>query len=309
MESAQTIERLSSKKFCEQCLVSGIKSPIQLFQLNDEEALLMCKNENCTYMPCENWETLVVKRNISQINRSSSRKARPLSLCSESSLSSRSISVQSAPQRLPVSVNKYSKSSTPSLIVKPQSSEANKSFSRLRQRPLSSPTPSIDSSASEEPERSTLVPIAPFLCRHAHSFASFEVKNTEDKQLQDFLPNRRESYTSWNLNRVPTKGLKRRGSSLDSDSLSSCSSSVDSRPTSPFENPVKTGGLQTQVKPTKKVVLSAYAVSKLREGSCKIRLVKNREGHTSHVKLVPLPNRDSSIISFTPKDNKRESSQ
>ncbi|KAK3701956.1 hypothetical protein RRG08_017846 [Elysia crispata] len=313
-----TIERLTSKKFCEQCLLSGFKSPIQLFQLNDEEALLMCKNESCTFMPAENWKTLIVKRHISQISRSSIRKNRPLSLISESSFSGSKVSVHSAPQRLPVSLNKHTKSSTPCLIVKPHSIQAasnlDKSFiQQLTQRPLSSPTPSIDTSTSEEPERRTLVPIAPFLCRHAHSFASFERKNSDDQANQEFLLNKRENHTLWNLNRLPARGLKRRGSSLDSDSLSSCSSSVDSRPTSPTENTVKSICWQNHLKPKKKVFLSALAVSKLREGSCKLRLIKDSKGQTSHVKLVPLTSHrpdDSSLISIISNDKDlKESSQ
>ena len=246
-------------------------------------------------MPSSNWETLVVKRPISQISRGSHRNNRSASLTSASSSSSENnISVHSAPQRLQPSIDRYTKSSTPCLRVEPQKTQEaldsnSKSFKhRFKRRPLSSPTPSIDSSVSEEPERKTLVPIAPFLCRHAHSFASFETRNSEDKrQQQEELACRRETPNPWDLDRVQARGLKRRGSSLDSDSISSCSSSLDSRPASPVENFVKAVVWQTHLKPTKKVVLSSEAISKLRQGSCKLKLVRDSEGHTKQVKLVP----------------------
>lgn len=303
-----TIERPLTKKFCEQCLISGIKSPIQLFQLNDDEALLMCKNEDCTYMPSSNWADLIVKRHISQINRSSSRKTRPWSLPSSSASSNRACSVQSAPHRLQVPVQAHSKSSTPCLVVKPHSTSSLKEPSKVnpqqKEDRADSPTPSLDSSASDEVEQKTFVPIAPFLCRHAHSFASFETKGQESDRYQEDLLGSRDTLPVWNLNRSQSRGLKRRGSSLDSDSLSSCSSSLDSRPESPIENSAKTLCQQTFLNPTKKIVLSAEAVSKLQRGTCKLKLIKDAEGRTTEVKLVPLPPQSNSAqISSTSKKN------
>ncbi|GFS03537.1 hypothetical protein ElyMa_002889500 [Elysia marginata] len=308
-----TIERRSSKKFCELCLISGIKSPIQLFQLNDEEALLMCKNEDCTYMPSSNWGDLVVRRHISQLSQNSSRKNRPSSSSSASSSLKNAISVHSAPQRLQSSVKSPSKSSTPCLLVKPHSTTTAKSLTHhSEERVISSPTPSIDSTVSDEPERKTLVPIAPFLCRHAHSFAAFETKSIEGNRHQEESLSRRENFTQWNLNKIGARGLKRRGSSLDSDSLSSCSSSLDSRPVSPVEHSVKPVGWQTSSNQTKKVILSATAVSKLREGSWKLKLVKDSEGRTTQVKFVTLEPQTQgtrSLVPITPESKNQTNHQ
>ncbi|GFN87967.1 hypothetical protein PoB_001447300 [Plakobranchus ocellatus] len=293
-----TIERSSSKRYCKHCLLSGIRSPLQLFQINDEEALLMCKNVDCAYMPSTNWETLVVKRSIYDTKLGFSKKSRPSSAASASSSSSvPTVSVQSAPHKLHLSKSESQlKSSTPCLradalsAVSGTVSNIKSSRYNSNERLLSSPSPSIGSSASEEPEKKALVPIAPFLCRHAHSFASFETKQTKvnQREQQEELAVRRRASTPLDLQSVQARGLKRRGSSLDSDSISSCSSSLDSRPASPLENAVKSSVWETQLKPVKKIVLSAEAISRLQKGSLKLKLVKDSQGRTTRVQFVPV---------------------
>ena len=161
-------------------------------------------------MPSNNWADCVVKRGISEIPT----KVQKRSLQFLSSTSVRSSStIKQLRSDTPVSevIGKFSASTNTS-----------SSGSTLSSRAVSPDSDCVD-------HKTPLVPIGPFLSGgDAHTFASFETKRFCGEQSlepessfgEEELPLRVKSRFSTNH----YSSNKRRASSLDSDSLSSCSS-------------------------------------------------------------------------------------
>ena len=173
-------------------------------------------------MPSSNWESCVVNRSVNEIPTRPSKK---VSYSSSQSERSRPVSKsRSSLLRNASYAGSINTSTTGYSSGSPWSSRA--------------PSP-VDSEYSGEKGHNTLVPIDPFIANgHAHTFASFETNLIENKRLQhrsacnNFLQLRdRKHQQSLVSSKSCWSKVKRRGSSIDSDSLSS--SSGDSRPISP----------------------------------------------------------------------------
>ncbi|BFZ20983.1 hypothetical protein BsWGS_24022 [Bradybaena similaris] len=184
----KTIDGWPASRFCPRCALDGNIKPIHLFQINDEEALLMCKNEECTFMQSTYWESLIIKRSISQLPT----RRKTLSSLSSSRLSTltgrntstrlQNISKSASLSRYSVPFN-TSSSASPGISPLPSLTGVTVSSSRpLAQRLRDSSVP--QESSLKGPERKALVPIAPFLSGHAHNFASFQTNQLEHKLLQ-----------------------------------------------------------------------------------------------------------------------------
>ncbi|CAG5126053.1 unnamed protein product [Candidula unifasciata] len=269
--SKKTIEGSPVSRFCPKCALEGSVSPIQLFQINDEEALLMCKNAACTFMQSTYWQSLIVKRSVSQLTVTNRRRK---------SLSSRSSHVST-----PTSANTDTclqsilKSSSQSRYsVNPTSLPGISPVSNLAGVTAGSQPPFkklVSESSLEGKERKTLVPIAPFLSGHAHSFASFETNKLEHKLQQRNTLTQQQGPA---LSPKPTDIRKlfgadkwrvlskRRACSLDSDSQSSSSSCYDSRPTTPDTS--------SSAKKVRSIVVPPETLSKLIDGSMKLEIRK-----------------------------------
>ncbi|XP_005099745.1 uncharacterized protein LOC101852930 [Aplysia californica] len=322
---------LSKKKTCQKCALQGVHSPLHLFQLNDEEALWMCKNVDCTFMPSSNWESLVVKRSISEIPTPSSRR-KFSSLSSRSSASSVN-SVCSAPVlQVKSDLAFQSRSSTPALkhyrqgdrpgtsALSIAATGSSVSVSSVR-KSIDSPVPAASEAVSEVKEHKSIIPVAPFLCGHAHIFSSFETKRIEDRRQgrvqQSFLP-RSSSRSGVGKQLLPVRSrergdpvsssqssrpAKRRGSSLDSDSQSSSSGSSYSRPSSPSGSCEVVRG-----KKVRKIVVTPDTLNKIVSGELKVQIAKAPGAKSSSVVLNPVGGKKQSSR-LTPSGDIRVSSQ
>ncbi|XP_059148187.1 uncharacterized protein LOC131935681 [Physella acuta] len=316
-----TIEKLPSKNYCQKCILQGVESPVQLFQINDDEAFLMCKNVQCTFMPSSNLESLFVKRDISQISAPLKLKRKT---SSTTSVSSYSIYGSSQVQRLGLSNSSRSlRASTPSCKAFSannshlQSSSASKINSFSAHRLLKSPAP-----LAEETERKTLVPLGPFLTGHAHSFSSFQTNQLEDKRRQKIqvptnlgestpvLSNTKKptvvkQHTSGQLTFNPVLGNKRKGSSLDSDSTSS-SDSICSTPTTVLKSSFAENNSGRKVQ---RIIVPPDTLIKLQKGLLKIQIVHDKSnGSKPCIVFKTVENQTDSITKPTlspKKSNKR----
>ncbi|KAH9496714.1 hypothetical protein Btru_009762 [Bulinus truncatus] len=160
-----TIEKSSNKKICQNCALQGIRSTVHLFQINDKESLLMCKNADCTFMPSDDLEHFVVKRDLSKLT------VKPKFSSSSSSSSLSSFGCSSAP---PSVYNSFrgpkSLSSDSENCLQPTHQTGSLVSPKIFLRPT---TP------SEICDRKSLVPFAPFLSGHAHNFYSFQTSKIE----------------------------------------------------------------------------------------------------------------------------------
>lgn len=234
------------------------------------------------------WESLIVKRSISQLP---TRRKSLSSLSSSrlSTLSGRNTGTHLQNTLNPASLSRYTGPFNPS----PSASSGISPLPSLAgvtvasgSRPLvqSLRNSSVPQESSlEGPERKALVPIAPFLSGHAHNFASFQTNQLEHKLLQrsgalvqqlkgssPALPPRpKDTRTPFVTDKQKTSS-KRRACSLDSDSQSSSSSSCyDSRPTTPETAPAG--------KKVRSIVVDPETLSKLIDGSMKLEIRKSKD--------------------------------
>lgn len=255
-------------------------------------------------MPSSNWESLVVKRSISKL--SSTISSRKCSSSSESSqLSNRSIkSAQSNAKRASESVSHSRLSKAVSSSSSSSQSQYNPPDVMRSQSSLLAQKCLPQDSTQGGSERKTLVPIAPFLSGHAHSFSSFETNRLEHKfQKRTVLahhntvsnPVPQSNIKERRLTALPRKNTKleahpglivsrkRRPCSLDSDSVSSGSSSLESPPMTPGSEKIRTGPGSAAGKKVRCLVVPPETLSDILKGSLKVEIRKSSKNGSAVV--------------------------
>jgi len=250
-EKSQKKTDISSSlhKLCPKCALQGTTSLLRLYQLNDGEAISMCKNVKCTFMPSSDWESLVVQRNSDNIPSASLKKSisTTTSLCASTARTSPSLRSRSVNDLTTPSLKNASTASWVSKLNSEYTSNSTPSSSRA-QSPVFS--------ESGERGHKSLVPVGPFLQKgQAHSYSSFDTRHIEYYRPPDqfinesteFLSltgeNRKnteklaiDSYVNQAGNiskRKQKKGKSKKPNSLGSDSLSSRSEESNLRPLTP----------------------------------------------------------------------------
>ncbi|KAK6960079.1 hypothetical protein BgiMline_035258 [Biomphalaria glabrata] len=221
-----TIEKRPNKQPCPQCALQGIKSNLHLFQIDDHEAFLMCKNEDCTFLPsASSLNSFIVKRDLSKVTVRT--KTNSVFSSSASSLSSfRCFSCTPSEFGLR---NLFSSNST-------RSSDSENHHWRFA-GPLSSKffqRPSTPS--SEVGERKSLVPFDPFLTGHAHNFHSFQTSKIEGlkrTQSNNVVPSNVKRARLENSSNIEEEKNTLNLSTHESLKISSCDSVL------PKSNPAK----------------------------------------------------------------------